>query len=265
MRSKQRAYDAVSGAVTRGLGDSDDDLTARSVPTRVDDDRALVRFRIGWTDLPAPPSNGLAAASTVVVRQARAAEPPTGCYEIVAAMTVSLDALVATEMRSSALRGIEEFARSFRMVELRTVLRLLAPSGSGWPRMVCIKTVQDAVAKLNKDHTDVVDDDSDKLCRLLAAGSIVQHAMSAGVVHDAIDIAGALPENVGALVIPTVGGPVVERVGQDITLFEGLGSDDEITVRLVQRFFLIRPRAVEVLGRPIWRMASVGSGSPGCW
>lgn len=165
-------------------------------------------------------------------------------------MTVPLDALDGTQLRSSVLHEVEEFARSFRMVELRTVLGLLA--ASGWKKVVCIKTVQDAVARLNNPgHPDVVDDVRDKLCRLLAAGSIVQRARSAGVVQDAVDVTGALPETVGALVIPTVGGPVVERVGQDVTLFEGLGSEDEITIRLVQRFFLLRPRAVEVLGRPI--------------
>jgi hypothetical protein len=102
-----------------------------------------------------------------------------------------------------------------------------------------VLAVQRAVALLNGSAPPYHLSRRDvRLCRLLATDEIVRSARAWGVVEDAVDVRRSLRSGVGGLVIPTVGGPVIDRIGNDITLQTGPLTGGAVCFTLVQRFSL---------------------------
>jgi hypothetical protein len=144
------------------------------------------------------------------------------------------------------LDDVAAFTDAFRMTERRSILKLLCDPHPAPKQVQSVAAVQRAVVRLNGAPEYGNPGPDHLLCRLLGSGPTVSAALSCGVVQDAVDVKGALPLGVGAIVIPTVGGPVVERIVDDITLLSGVAGD-AMWFTLAQRFFLTNPDRAELL------------------
>jgi hypothetical protein len=250
MRSRQHDYEealsAVSGAVTRAL-DRAGDPTGGCLPTRIETDPSPIRFTVNWQPFP----NGehrarFGQASATTVLRSATAEAAVESHEIVARLRVPLSSWVDARGRVRLLDDIASFTDAFRLTEQRTVLKLLCAGRPAPEQVRSVAAVQRAVARLNGAPATGEAGPDHLFCRLLASGPTLSAALSRGIVQDAVDVRGALPVGVGAIVVPTVGGPVVERIVDDITLLSGVAGD-AMWFTLVQRFFLTNPDRVELL------------------
>ena len=242
----EEALSAVSGAVTRAL-DKAGDPTGGCLPTRVETDPSPIRFKVDWQLSP----NGehrarFGHASATTVLRSATAQPAAESHEISSRLRIPLSSWVDSQGRVRLLDGVASFTDAFRLTEQRSILKLLCAGRPAPDQVQSVAAVQRAVARLN-GAPEYGDSGPDQLlCRLLGSGPTVSAALSCGVVQDAVDVKGALPLGVGAIVIPTVGGPVVERIVDDITLLSGVAGD-AMWFTLVQRFFLTNPDRVELL------------------
>lgn len=241
---------AVNGAVACSL-DKVADPISECVPARVEKDPTPIRFTVTWQR--SPVDGGAASASATTFVGCATAATTTGSHEIVARIEVSMKRW--REMRGQVLDDIALFAEGFRITEQRYVLGLLCASENklcaGYQKsneVGSVLAVERAVALLNGAPAPYERRPDARLCRLLATGEIVRIAQSWGAVEDAIDVRSMLPSGVGGLVIPTVGGPVIERVVDDVVLTSGGLVDDVVCFTLTQQFFLTNPdRAVALV------------------
>lgn len=83
---------------------------------------------------------------------------------------------------------------------------------------------------------------SAEVCHLLSSDAdLCSNAKERGHVEDAFHVTNLLTPAHRGLVIPTVNGPVVERIVDDMTLTTRIRDSGDLEVTLVQRFFLLRP------------------------
>ncbi len=247
MRSRPREHEeiaaVVDGLITRSLA-SVGDPVGRCVPTQIEVDPSPIRLNVGWRTAEPEPGQQFGPAGSSIRLRVASAGSPVESLELEDDFRVSAGKWSDSRFRRGLPTDVRAFVEGFRQAEMRLILRLLA-AGRSVTHMPSVAAVRQAVSRLNGASSATNAPDHCR-CRLLANGPLVADAQAWGAVEDAVDVKSALPDHVGAMVIPTLGGPVVERIVDDVTtMVDSVG--DEIVVTLVQRFFLINSERVEVL------------------
>lgn len=157
--------------------------------------------------------------------------------------------------RERSVENLADFVEAFRICELRSVLGWLVAGSTRFDvdlvsasEPESVAAVAHAVRTVNRSAAEGRRYD-DRLCRLLATGELVRAAERWNVVEDAVDIGPALPSGIAGLVIPTVAGPVVDRIGE-LSVRVDPPADGRIQVTLIRRFVLTEPASIARLVRP---------------
>lgn len=176
----------------------------------------------------------------------RAAAPqldPAGCRRVVGRHQVVLKKWAEPRRRERSVENLADFVEAFRICELRSVLGWLVAGSTRFDvdlvsasEPESVAAVAHAVRTVNRSAAEGRRYD-DRLCRLLATGELVRAAERWNVVEDAVDVGTGLPSGIDGMVIPTVEGPVVDRIG-DLSVQINRPVDGRIRISLIQRFVL---------------------------
>lgn len=247
MRSRQREHEeiatVVNGLVTRSLAAVGDPI-GKCIPTRIETDPSPIRLNVEWRTAEPEPGRAFGPAGSTILLRSASVETAVESRELVARFPVPTSSWSDSRFRRRLVTQVRAFVEAFRETEMRLILRLL-PAGRPVTHMPSVAAVRQAVARVNGASSSTGAPDR-FLCRLLANGQLVADAQAFGVVEDAVDVKSALPEYVGAMVIPTICGPVVDRIVDDVTIMS-CSVDDAVVFTLAQRFFLTNTDRVEVL------------------
>lgn len=91
--------------------------------------------------------------------------------------------------------------------------------------------------------------------RLLGGGNVATAVKKAGAVEDVVPLPKDMPAEVAALLIPLTGGPVVERVVDDLTVTWRRVDKDAASLVIRGRFFVRRPETAFTFTPPAARGA----------
>jgi len=76
--------------------------------------------------------------------------------------------------------------------------------------------------------------------RLIGGGQVAKYAKAQQLVDEVIKPPSAFPFGIGGLLIPTVCGPVLQRIAEDLTLSWRRMTSDAIRLDISERFFVHR-------------------------